>query len=73
MSTLVINFVTLSSKSPTAILTFEWLLTSVSPQMMPQACPLREVSVTPLDSALVHLSLFVCSVGVTTLDFRVNA
>jgi hypothetical protein len=53
MPPLVVNFVTLGSKAPAAVLTLKGLLSGVRAQVVPQACPLREVSIAALYCAFV--------------------
>ena len=53
MPPLVVNFVTLGSKAPAAVLTLEGLLSGMRAQVVPQACPLREVPIAALYCAFV--------------------
>lgn len=55
MSSLMINFVTFGRKSPIAILACKWLLASMCPHVMPEACPLWELTLTSLKSAPIGL------------------
>jgi len=59
MPPLVVNFVPLGSKTPAAVLTLEGLLSGVRAQVVPQACPLREVSIAALYSAFVELRFLI--------------
>jgi len=55
----MINFVTLGSKTPAAVLALEGLLSGMRAQVVPQACPLREVPIAALYCAFVELRFLI--------------
>jgi hypothetical protein len=54
----MVNLISLGSEAPAAVLALEGLLPGVRAQVVPQASPLREVSIAALYGAFVQLRFF---------------